>query len=105
MDFWLRTFADFVADRPAVFARAFYVQGTPAAEGADFAVTGVFGQARWEISPRLTLTGGLRFDLGRLEHPAAVERPGCLDVWRAQRRHRGRHADRLAPVRFQLVGG
>lgn len=55
--------ADLVADRPAVFARSFYVQGTPAAEGADFAVTGIFGQARWEVSPRLTLSGGLRFDL------------------------------------------
>jgi hypothetical protein len=55
--------ADFVADRPAVFARAFYVQGTPAAEGADFAVTGLFGQAKWEINSRLSLTGGLRLDL------------------------------------------
>ncbi|MBI5690264.1 MAG: TonB-dependent receptor [Verrucomicrobia bacterium] len=55
--------ADFVADRPAAFSRAFYVQGTPAADLSSFSNTGVFGQAKWEITPRLTLTGGIRTDL------------------------------------------
>lgn len=60
--------ADFVADRPAAFSRAFYVQGTPAAEGAKFSDTGIFGQAKWEVNPRLTLTAGVRSDL--IESPA-----------------------------------
>jgi hypothetical protein len=55
--------ADFVADRPAVFARALYVQGTPAADISDFAITGLFGQAKWEVGSRLTLTAGARFDM------------------------------------------
>lgn len=55
--------ADFVADRPAAFSRSFYVQGTPAAEGAKFSDTGIFGQAKWEVNSRLTLTGGVRTDL------------------------------------------
>jgi len=55
--------ADFVADRPAVFARSIYVQGTPAADISDFAITGLFAQAKWELSSRLTLTGGARVDL------------------------------------------
>ena len=55
--------ADFVADRPAAFSRAFYVQGTPAADLSSFANTGVFLQSKWEATPRLTLTGGARTDL------------------------------------------
>jgi hypothetical protein len=55
--------ADFVADRPAAFNRSFYVQGTPAADLSSFANTGVFAQAKWEVSPRLTLSGGARTDL------------------------------------------
>ncbi len=55
--------ADFVADRPAAFSRSFYVQGTPAAEGAKFSDTGIFGQVKWEVDSRLTLTAGVRTDL------------------------------------------
>lgn len=55
--------ADFAADRPAVYGRSLYVQGTSPAEASDFAITGVFGQAKWEINPRLNLTAGLRFDM------------------------------------------
>ena len=55
--------ADFVADKPAAFSRSFYVQGTPAADISSFSDTGVFGQAKWEVSSRLTLTGGVRTDL------------------------------------------
>lgn len=54
--------ADFVADRPAVFSRSFFVQGTPPGDVSDFSITGVFGQAKWDVSPRLNLTGGVRFD-------------------------------------------
>ncbi|HUR56407.1 MAG TPA: TonB-dependent receptor [Opitutaceae bacterium] len=55
--------ADFVADRPAAFTRAFYVQGTPAADLSNFAITGIFGQAKWNVHSRLNLTAGARFDL------------------------------------------
>lgn len=54
--------ADFTADRPTAFTRAFYVQGTPAADLSEFAITGVFGQAKWNLTPRLNLVGGIRFD-------------------------------------------
>jgi hypothetical protein len=55
--------ADFVADRPAVFGRAFYVQGTPAADISSFAITGIFGQVKWSVNPRLNLTAGVRYDM------------------------------------------
>lgn len=55
--------ADFVADRPAVFARAMYVQGTPAADISGFSITGLFGQAKWDVNSRLNLTAGARFDM------------------------------------------
>lgn len=54
--------ADFVADAPRAFTRSFYVQGTPAADISEFAITGFFGQAKWDISPRLNATLGLRLD-------------------------------------------
>ncbi len=55
--------ADFAADRPAAYTRAFYVNGTPAADISDFAITGLFAQAKWDITSRLNLTGGARLDL------------------------------------------
>ncbi len=55
--------ADFAADRPAAFTRAFYVQGTPAADISDFAITGLFGQAKWDVNSQLNLTAGVRFDM------------------------------------------
>lgn len=53
---------DFVADRPAAFLRAFYVQGTPAADLSDFAITGILGQAKWDVNTRLNVTAGVRYD-------------------------------------------
>jgi hypothetical protein len=55
--------ADFVADRPAIFVRSIYVQGTSPSEDSDFAITGIFGQAKWNVTPRLNLTAGLRYDM------------------------------------------
>ena len=55
--------ADFVADRPTVFGRAIYVQGTPAADISSFAITGLFGQVKWNVNPRLNVTAGVRFDM------------------------------------------
>jgi len=54
--------SDFVADKPAAFSRAFYVQGTPAADISSFADLGAFAQAKWDITPRLNATLGLRED-------------------------------------------
>ena len=53
---------DFFAGRPAAFSRAFYVQGTPAADLSSFSNNGFFLQSKWEVTPRLTLTGGARTD-------------------------------------------
>lgn len=54
--------AAFQADNANAFSRAFYVQGTPMADVSDSSVTGIFGQAKWEALPGLTLMAGLRYD-------------------------------------------
>ncbi|MBL9189248.1 MAG: TonB-dependent receptor [Opitutaceae bacterium] len=54
--------ADLAADRPTVYARSLYVTGTPAADISNFSITGVFGQGKWDVSDRLSLTAGARFD-------------------------------------------
>jgi hypothetical protein len=40
-----------------------YVEGTPAADVSNFAITGVFGQAKWDVNPRLAITAGVRYDM------------------------------------------
>lgn len=55
--------ADFVADRPTIFVRSLYVQGTSPSEDSDFAITGLFAQTKWDVTPRLNLTAGLRYDM------------------------------------------
>ncbi|WP_414663872.1 TonB-dependent receptor [Horticoccus sp. 23ND18S-11] len=55
--------ADFVADRPAAFGRSIFVQGTPAADISDFAITGIFGQTKWDVNSRLNVVLGARFDM------------------------------------------
>ena len=54
--------AAFQADTANGFSRAYYVQGTPQADISNSTVTGIFGQARWEALPRLTLLAGIRED-------------------------------------------
>ncbi len=54
--------ASFLADTPNAFRREYYVQGTPAADVSQFAITGVYGQAKWNVNPRLNLTFGARGD-------------------------------------------
>jgi hypothetical protein len=39
------------------------VQGTPAADISDFSITGIFGQAKWDVNSRINLTAGARFDM------------------------------------------
>jgi hypothetical protein len=55
--------AAFQADTSNGFSRAYYVQGTPMADISDSSVTGIFGQVKWEVRPRLTLMAGLREDI------------------------------------------
>jgi hypothetical protein len=56
--------ADFVADIPARIDRAGYDPTLrPAADLSDFATTGIFGQARWNVNSRLNLTAGVRYEM------------------------------------------
>ncbi|HKB90632.1 MAG TPA: hypothetical protein VKC60_08975, partial [Opitutaceae bacterium] len=52
----------FQSDTISAFSRAYYVQGTPQADLSDFAVTGLFGQAKWDVTPRLNILAGARYD-------------------------------------------
>jgi hypothetical protein len=54
--------AAFIADTPSLFTRNYYQVGTPASENSDFAINGIFGQAKWDVSSRLNVTFGLRYD-------------------------------------------
>ena len=55
--------AAFQADTANGFSRAFYVQGTPIADVADSAITGFFGQTKWDVKPGLSIMAGLRYDM------------------------------------------
>ena len=55
--------AAFQADTISAYSRAFYVNGTPPADVSDSSVTGIFGQVKWNVSSRLTLLAGLRYDM------------------------------------------
>ncbi|MEO6002252.1 MAG: carboxypeptidase regulatory-like domain-containing protein [Opitutus sp.] len=54
--------AAFVADTPNAFRREYYVQGTPVADVSQFGITGFYGQAKWDVNPRLNITFGARAD-------------------------------------------
>ncbi|MEO7413543.1 MAG: TonB-dependent receptor [Opitutaceae bacterium] len=64
--------ADFVADNPAIVSRNYYQTGTPPNEASDFAVNGLFGQSKWDVSPRLNLTFGLRYDFFQSDRRAPL---------------------------------
>lgn len=55
--------AAFVADTPNAFRREYYVQGTPAGDISQFDITGLYAQAKWDATPRLNFTFGVREDL------------------------------------------
>ena len=55
--------ADFVADNPARIARNSYdPTKRSVADLSDFTTNGVFAQVKWNLSPRLSLQAGLRYD-------------------------------------------
>jgi outer membrane receptor protein involved in Fe transport len=45
----------------------------PAADLSSFAVTGLFGQVKWDISRRLSLVGGARVDMTESGNPPALQ--------------------------------
>jgi hypothetical protein len=72
----LITFAnvpDFLADRPARIERSVYDPSKrPAADLSDFATTGIFGQAKWNVTPRLNLQAGLRYEFSETRKKPAL---------------------------------
>lgn len=68
--------ADFVADIPARITRNVYdPTKRPAADLSDFATNGVFGQVKWNISPRLSLLAGLRYEFSETKKTPAFNQP------------------------------
>lgn len=55
---------DFIADIPARIDRAGYDPALRSASDlSDFATTGIFGQVKWNVNPRLNLTAGVRYEM------------------------------------------
>ncbi len=61
--FGYRNLADFLADAPFASFRSVVQEGVPMADISEFKQTGIFGQARLDVSSRLSLTAGLRVDV------------------------------------------
>lgn len=62
--------AGFTAGTVAAFNRSMYDPAVrPAADLSSFAVTGLFGQVKWDLSRRLSLVGGVRFDMTESGNP------------------------------------
>jgi hypothetical protein len=54
---------DFLNDTNAIITRNMIDPSTrPVADISDFATTGIFGQAKWDVSPRLSLLFGVRYE-------------------------------------------
>ena len=57
------TFNDFLNDTNANIQRAYYDPARrPVGDMSEFATTGLFGQAKWDVFPRLALTFGVRYE-------------------------------------------
>jgi len=55
--------ADFLSDTPTRIDRNYYdPTKRPIADVSDFATTGVFGQVKWDINPRLNVIAGVRYE-------------------------------------------
>ena len=58
-----RSLADFVSDTPFALFRSVVQEGLPIADISEFKQTGIFGQAKLDVTSRLSLTAGLRVDM------------------------------------------
>jgi hypothetical protein len=54
--------AAFTADTPFAFTRSYVQTGFPAGDYSEFTQDGFFGQVKMDVSSRLTLTAGVRYD-------------------------------------------
>lgn len=64
------SYANFLADTNAVITRNVYDPAVrDVADVSDFATTGVFGQVKWDVSPRLWITAGLRYEFVESSQP------------------------------------
>ena len=65
-----RNLTDFLGDTNAVIERAAYDPSVRSvADISELATTGIFAQAKWDVSSRLSVTGGLRYEF--VESPLA----------------------------------
>lgn len=64
-----RNMADFIADLPVRIARPSYdpARRGSAGEPSAFATNGYFVQAKWDVSSRLNLTAGLRYEVPEVD--------------------------------------
>jgi len=61
-----RSLGDFLADTNAVVNRNYYDPAArPVADISKFATTGIFAQAKWDASPRLTFNFGVRYEFSK----------------------------------------
>jgi len=60
-----RNLEDFLADRPIYMDRLYYdpTKRTDLADISDFASTGIFAQAKWDVTPRLSVQAGVRYEM------------------------------------------
>ncbi len=68
-----RNLDDFLNDTNAIIARNVYDPNVrPVADISDFATTGLFFNAKWDPTPRLTLTAGLRYEFAESDIAPAL---------------------------------
>lgn len=54
---------NFVNDVPFAFTRSYVLTGQPVGDYSEFDQTGLFGQVKMEVSSRLNVTAGVRYDM------------------------------------------
>ncbi len=55
--------ANFTNDVPFAFTRSYVLDGQPLPDYSEFDQTGLFGQVKMEVSSRLNVTAGVRYDM------------------------------------------
>ena len=59
-----RNMTDFLNDTNVVIQRSYYDPSIrPVADVSNFATTGLFTQAKWDVNPRLSINGGVRLEI------------------------------------------